>query len=62
VYGHAKYGWAKYIWDVRYKRRDIGMDEWKGMIQRNVRDGGEAWISGVSLPAKTTAKKEKSKN
>jgi hypothetical protein len=28
------------------------MDEWKGMIKRNVHNRGEAWISEISLPEK----------
>jgi hypothetical protein len=37
------------------------MDEWKGMIKRNVRNRGEAWISEISLPAKNNGEKIKAK-
>jgi hypothetical protein len=35
------------------------MDEWKGTIKRNVRNRNEAWISGISLPAKNNGEKRK---
>jgi hypothetical protein len=35
------------------------MDEWKGMIQRNVRKRAEAWISEISLPAKNNSEEIK---
>lgn len=35
------------------------MDEWKGMMKRNVRNRCEAWISGISFPAKNNGEKRK---
>jgi ribosomal protein L2 len=35
------------------------MDEWKGMITRNVRNRCETWIGEISLPAKNNGEKIK---